>query len=141
MLPAIKYRDIWIGFTDLAFCRWQMPANKNQKETPYTEEGRALNFTKTKKKRANARLDEICTPRTVNTVLKGTWGKLNNFAFIMNRAYALNQVNNLASMHKQCFIAINHQKTDLSQFDEKARKKINYYRKKIGHSYNQQQTI
>ena len=80
----------------------------------------------------------------------GKWGKLNNFEFIMNRAYALNRdklkcrvcggwlisstpwahrihpnlplnqvnrVNNLVSLHKKCFDAVNNPGVDISGFD------------------------
>ena len=90
-LPSIKYRDIYVGFTALTFCKWEMTPSKNQAETPYSEEGRQLCFKRTKKKRINARLDEICSDKTAQAVSLAKWGKLNNFEFIMNRAYALNR--------------------------------------------------
>ena len=39
-IPSIKYRDIYIGFTALSFCQWEMTIVKAQAETPYSEEGR-----------------------------------------------------------------------------------------------------
>ena len=101
----------------------------------------------------------------------GIWGKLNNYEFIMNRAYALNRdrlkcrvcggwlisgtpyahrvnpnlpldkvnrVNNLVSLHKKCFDAVNIPKRDISEFDAKAQKKIIGYREKlvISHTRN-----
>ena len=98
----------------------------------------------------------------------GKWGKLNNFEFIMNRAYALNRdklkcrvcggwlisstpwahrihpnlplnqvnrVNNLVSLHKKCFDAVNNPGVDISGFDAKAQKKIIGYREKLKHSH------
>jgi hypothetical protein len=53
-IPSIKYRDIYVGFTALAFCKWENVLPKNQSETPYSEEGRQLYFKRTKKK-ANER--------------------------------------------------------------------------------------
>ena len=58
-IPAVKYRDIYVGFTALSFCRWEKISPKKEEETPYTEAGRQLYFERTKKKRMNARLDEM----------------------------------------------------------------------------------
>ena len=140
-IPSIKYRDIYIGFTALAFCKWENVLPKNQSETPYSEEGRQLYFKRTKKKRMNARLDEMYSENTSRAICYSKWGNLNNFEFIMNRAYALNRdrlkcrvcggwlisstlcthrinpclplnqvnrVNNLVSLHKKCFDAVNN---------------------------------
>ncbi len=90
-IPSVKYRDIYIGFTSLAFCKWEKTYCKNQGETPYTEEGRELNFERTKRKRMNARLDEMYSDKTAEVIVHGKWDSLNNFEFIMNRAYALNR--------------------------------------------------
>ena len=38
-----------------------------------------------------ARLDEMYSEKTDRAASYGQWGKLNNFEFIMNRAYALNR--------------------------------------------------
>ena len=90
-LPSIKYRDIYIGITALTFCKWQQTPYKNQAETPYTENGRRLYFKRTKKKRMQARLDEVYSERISNIAVTGKWGKINNFEFFMNRGYALNR--------------------------------------------------
>ena len=90
-IPSVKYRDIYIGFTALSFCKWERTAPKNQEETPYTEFGRQLNFERTKKKRIQARLDEMYSDKAGRAISYGKWGRLNNFEFIMNRAYALNR--------------------------------------------------
>ena len=47
-IPSIKYRDIYVGFTALSFCKWEQTRYKNQEETPYTETGRQLYFQRTK---------------------------------------------------------------------------------------------
>ncbi len=163
-IPSVKYRDIYVGFTALTFCRWEKTRYKNQDETPYTEAGRQAYFQRTKKKRINARLDEMYPDKTARAASYGQWGKLNNFEFIMNRAYALNRdklkckvcggwlisatpwahrinpnlpldkvnrVNNLVSLHKKCFIAVNNPSQDISEFDVKAQKKIIGYREKL----------
>ena len=90
-IPAIKYRDIYIGFTALTFCSWEKTLLKNAEETPYTEKGRQLYFERSKKKRSNARLDEMYSEKSERAGSYGKWGRLNNFEFIMNRAYALNR--------------------------------------------------
>lgn len=163
-IPSIKYRDIYIGFTALNFCKWEQPYSKNQAESPYSETGRQLYYKRTKKKRMNTRLDEMYTDRTARAVSYSQWGKLNNFEFIMNRAYALNRdklkcrvcggwliastpwahrinpnlslnkvnrVNNLVSLHRKCFLAVNNPNMDISEFDTKAQKKIIGYRGKL----------
>lgn len=170
-LPSVKYRDIYIGVTSLTFCQWQKTRGKNPKETPYTEEGRDINFRRTKKKRIQARLDELYSENVATAVLNGKWGHLNNFEFVMNRAYALNRdrlkcrvcgkwlidntpythrinprlpldrvnrVNNLISVHRKCYQAINMPGMDVSTFDADAQKRIRKYREKlvISHTSN-----
>jgi len=167
-IPAVKYRDIYVGFTALSFCRWEKISPKKEEETPYTEAGRQLYFERTKKKRMNARLDEMYSDKTAEAVLHSEWGRLNNFEFIMNRAYALNRdklkckvcgdwlisctpythrvnpnlpldkvnrVNNLVSLHRKCFEAVNNPKQDVQEFDAKAQKKILGYRGKLVSSH------
>jgi len=90
-IPAIRYRDIWIGITSLKFCKWERTPPKNQDETPYTEQGRQLYFERTKKKRRNARLDEMLKEKTSALIAAGVTSKTYNFEFYMNRAYALNR--------------------------------------------------
>lgn len=90
-IPAVKYHDIYIGFTALSFCKWERTASKNQEETPYTEAGRQLHFQRTKKKRIHARLDEMYPEQTARAIIYGKQNTLTNFEFIMNRAYALNR--------------------------------------------------
>lgn len=170
-IPSVKYRDIYVGFTALTFCKWEKVPQKNQAETPYTEEGRELNFQRTKKKRILTRLDEVYSEKALIAATYGKQGKINNFEFIMNRAYALNRdklkcrvcggwlishtpyahwvnpnlpinkvnrVNNLVSLHRNCFEAVNNPGIDINGFDEKAQKKIKGYRDKlvISHTRN-----
>ena len=163
-IPSIKYRDIYVGFTALSFCGWEKTESKKQEETPYTETGRQLYFERTKKKCIHARLDEMYSEKAGRAACHGQWGKLNNFEFIMNRAYALNRdklkcrvcggwliadtpwahrinphlplnqvnrVNNLVSLHKKCFDAVNNPSLDISEFEAKAQKKIIGYREKL----------
>ncbi|MEH2936973.1 group II intron reverse transcriptase/maturase [Lawsonibacter sp. JLR.KK007] len=163
-IPSMKYRDIYIGFTALSFCKWEKTIPKKEEETPYTEAGRQLFSERTKKQRINARFDELYSEKSARAISYGKWGKLNNFEFIMNRAYALNRdklkcrvcggwlisstpwahrvnpylpldkvncVNNLVSLHKKCFMAVNNPNQEISQFDVKAQKKIIGYREKL----------
>ena len=90
-IPAIKYRDIYIGLTALNFCRWERTLPKKQDETPFTEIGRQIYFERTKKNRRYARLDEMYSNKADRAIKFGKWGTLNNYEFIMNRAYALNR--------------------------------------------------
>ena len=124
-------------------------------------------FERTKKKRINARLDEMYSEKSANAALHNNWGPLNNFEFIMNRAYALNRdklkcrvcggwlisgwlcthrvnpylpldkvnrVDNLLSLHKECFDAVNRPDYSIEQFEAKAQKKIIGYREKLTHN-------
>lgn len=77
--------------TNLAFCKWERIFQKNQKENPFTEVGRQIYFKRTKKKRKNARLDEILTEKTSMLIGYGLTDKNYNFEYYMNRAYALNR--------------------------------------------------
>ncbi|MDE7260683.1 MAG: group II intron reverse transcriptase/maturase, partial [Oscillospiraceae bacterium] len=43
----------------------------------------------------------------------------------------VNRVNNLASLHKKCFLAVNNPSLDISEFEAKAQKKIIGYREKL----------
>ena len=90
-IPAIKYRDMYIGMTALSFCSWEKPIMKDADETPFTEIGRQINFKRTKKKRLNVRLDGMYNERTETIIAQSKWGKHYNFEFYMNRAYALNR--------------------------------------------------
>ena len=90
-IPSIRYRDIYVGFTSLNFCRWEKTYLKKQEETPYTEAGIQLYFERTKKKRQQARLDDMYSDKADRAISYRKWGILNNYEFIMNRAYALNR--------------------------------------------------
>ena len=50
----------------------------------------------------------------------------------------VNRVNNLISLHKRCYDAVNNPEMDISEFDRKAQKKILGYREKlvISHTCN-----
>lgn len=163
-IPAIRYQDMYIGITSLSFVKWDKAMSKNEKETPFSEEGRAIHFKRTKKKRQNARLDDMYSDQTAKAVLYGRQNGHFNFEYIMNRAYALNRdrlkcrvcggwliscvpyvhrinpnlpqnklnrVDNLASVHKECLDAILNKNADTTNFDTKARRKIEVFREKL----------
>jgi len=90
-VPAIRYKDMYVGVTSIGFCKWEKSLMKDAKETPFTKEGRDINFKRTAKKRQNDRLDDMYSDRTGKAILQSEWGKHNNFEFYMNRAYALNR--------------------------------------------------
>ena len=89
-IVAIPYKNLMVGVTCIGFCAWEKTLYHNQAETPYSEEGRQLYFERTKKKRQNARLDELSIGPP-NTLILGRADPLNNFEYYMNRAYALNR--------------------------------------------------
>ena len=90
-IPAIRYKDTYIGVTSLSFCKWEKPMAKNHEETPFTDIGRDINFQRTKKQRIHARLDDMYNDRTAEIILHSRWSKHLNFEYYMNRAYALNR--------------------------------------------------
>lgn len=90
-IPAMKYGDIWIGVTALNFCKWELTPWKKPEETPYTEVGRQIYFNRTKKKRRNARLDDLLSLEVSDLIAKGRIDKSYNFEYFMNRAYTLNR--------------------------------------------------
>lgn len=89
-IVAIPYKGLWVGITCIGFCKWEKQLQRDQKETPYTEEGRQLHFERTKQMRIKARLDELTTGPT-NALFLGRSDPRNNFEYHMNRAYALNR--------------------------------------------------
>ena len=89
-IVAIPYKNLMVGITHIGFCAWEKTPYHNQKETPYSDEGRQLYFERTKKKRQNARLDELSIGPP-DTLILGRADPKNNFEYYMNRAYALNR--------------------------------------------------
>lgn len=86
-IPAIKYKDIWIGLTDLNFAKWTNPPPKNQNENPFTPEGRELYNKRMRKKSVGERADEMNRSEHA-FYLRMQKHPLYNFEFFMNRAYA-----------------------------------------------------
>ena len=88
LIPSylVRYADDFVIITDTR----AHAENWKARLTPYSEEGRQLYFKRTKKKRMQARLDEAFSKEAVQTA-SSKWARLNNFEFVMNRAYALNR--------------------------------------------------
>ena len=82
----IKYKDMWIGITDLNFAKWESKAPKNQMETPYTEVGRELYFKRMRRKGSRARTDEVNSSKHA-LFLRMSKHPLYNFEYFMNRPY------------------------------------------------------
>lgn len=97
-LAALKYKEHIIGVTDLAFIKRVDPHLFNQKETPFTAEGREKHMKRTRKKPRQFRLDWIfgadalATKRLLANRKKSKRSRtLYNFEFYLNRAYAFNR--------------------------------------------------
>lgn len=77
--------------TSLCFCQFIKITQKDQKETPYTPEGREIRNKKLKKKPVKARADELFN----NTILQynelGLSNPIYNVEYQLNRAYAYNR--------------------------------------------------
>lgn len=89
-IPAIKYKGMYIGITDINFAKWNNPQCKNQNETPYTPEGRKLYNKRMRKKGLRVRTDEV------NSTAHAFYIRMSkipiyNFEYFMNRPYTYNR--------------------------------------------------
>lgn len=89
-IPAIRYKGMYIGITDLNFAKWDNPRAKNQAETPYTAEGRELYNQRMRKRPIGVRIDEVNSSKHA-LALRMAKHKLYNFEYFMNRPYAYNR--------------------------------------------------
>lgn len=89
-IPAIKYKDMYIGVTDINFAKWDNPRCKNQNETPYTPEGRELYNKRMRKKGLKVRTDEA-NSTTHAFYIRMSKNPLYNFEYFMNRPYTYNR--------------------------------------------------
>ena len=89
-IPAIQYDDMWIGITDINFAKWVNPICKNQKENPYTAEGRSLYYTRMRKKGLLVRVDEVNSNEHA-LFIRMSNNPLYNFEYFMNRPYTYNR--------------------------------------------------
>ncbi|SDF75508.1 HNH endonuclease [Sporomusa acidovorans] len=90
-IPAVFINDQVIGLTSLLFCRWKNPELKNQKETPYTQQGRRLYQQRTGKASLLPRKDEWLAGHLRQKQLYGQHNSLYTFEYFLNRAYAFNR--------------------------------------------------
>ena len=89
-IPAIKYKDMYIGVTDINFAKWDNPRCKNQNETPYTPEGRELYNKRMRKRGLKVRTDEV-NSTTHAFYIRMSKNPLYNFEYFMNRPYTYNR--------------------------------------------------
>ncbi|MED2766048.1 group II intron reverse transcriptase/maturase [Bacillus thuringiensis] len=94
LIPALEYKDMWIGVTSLGFAKWDKDTNKvkDQKETPFTPLGREIRRRNTGKKPLTARADELLSLHLSKAIaLDLNKNKIYNFEYFLNRAYAFNR--------------------------------------------------
>lgn len=89
-IPAIKYKDMYIGVTDINFAKWDNPTCKNQGETPYTPEGRELYNKRMRKKGLKVRTDEVNSTAHA-FYIRMSKNPLYNFEYFMDRPYTYNR--------------------------------------------------
>ena len=89
-IPAIQYKGMYIGITDINFAKWNNPMAKNQKETPYTPEGREIYNKRMRKKGLKVRVDEVNSSEHA-LYIRMSKNPLYNFEYFMNRPYTYNR--------------------------------------------------
>jgi len=89
-IPAIKYKEMFIGVTDINFAKWENPVQKNQGETPYTPEGRELYNKRMRRKGLRVRTDEVNSTAHA-FFIRMSKSPLYNFEYFMNRPYTYNR--------------------------------------------------
>lgn len=89
-IPAIRYKDMYIGVTDINFAKWDNPTCKNKSETPYTPEGRELYNKRMRKKGLKVRTDEVNSTAHA-FYIRMSKSPLYNFEYFMNRPYTYNR--------------------------------------------------
>lgn len=90
-LPTIEFEGMKVGVSTLLFSKWEKAPFKNQKETPFSVEGRQLYEKRTKKKSIKVRADELLSIAHSKFIAIGTANGLYNFEFLLNKAYAFNR--------------------------------------------------
>lgn len=90
-IAGIPYNDMIIGITSFAFCKWKIGPLKNQKETPYTIEGRQLYAIRASKKPLKERADEILNLHQSEMMGAQVVIPIYNFEYYLNRAYTFNR--------------------------------------------------
>ncbi|AMV10526.1 group II intron reverse transcriptase/maturase [Geobacillus thermoleovorans] len=90
-VPAIKINGRWLGIMSIGFATWIKTNQKNQKETPYTAEGRRIRLQNTGKKPLTVRAQWLLDSGYLNLIQGVKSSKIYNFEFFMNRCYAFNR--------------------------------------------------
>ncbi|KDE48375.1 hypothetical protein DI43_05270 [Geobacillus sp. CAMR12739] len=75
----------------IGFATWIKTNQKNQKETPYTAEGRRIRLQNTGKKPLTVRAQWLLDSGYLNLIQGVKSSKIYNFEFFMNRCYAFNR--------------------------------------------------
>ena len=89
-IPAVKYKGMYIGVTDVNFAKWVERYPKNQSETPYTPEGRELYNQRMRKRGLKVRVDEVNSSEHA-LYIRTNKKPIYNFEYFMNRPYAYNR--------------------------------------------------
>ena len=89
-IPAIQYKEMWIGLTDLNFAKWSKGVVKNQAENPYTVEGRELYQKRMHKRSLKERVDEVNSNEHA-LYIRMRKSRLYTFEYFMNRPYVYNR--------------------------------------------------
>ena len=90
--PSLLWKGQYIGVTSPAFCKYQKTYCKKPEETPYTVEGRAIHWERTRKKMTLPRMEEILTSSTLGMLIAyGKTKPIYNLEYFLNRMYALNR--------------------------------------------------
>jgi group II intron reverse transcriptase/maturase len=89
-IPAVKYKGMYIGVTDVNFAKWVERYPKNQNENPYTPEGRELYNQRMRKRGLKVRVDEVNSSEHA-LYIRTNKKPIYNFEYFMNRPYAYNR--------------------------------------------------
>jgi len=89
-IPAVKYKGMYIGVTDVNFAKWVERFPKNQNENPYTPEGRELYNQRMRKRGLKVRVDEVNSSEHA-LYIRTNKKPIYNFEYFMNRPYAYNR--------------------------------------------------
>lgn len=90
-IPAVEHNGEWVGIISLSFATWTKTPMKNQKETPYTKEGRELYINRNGKRPLLNRVQDLLDTEYFYTIMMGAKKPMYNFEFFMNRCYAFNR--------------------------------------------------
>ncbi|KEI83928.1 group II intron reverse transcriptase/maturase [Clostridium botulinum] len=90
-IPTTEYMDSQIGITRLCFSKFKKTSKKNQKETPYSIEGREIYQKRMKKKPLIERADELFNNKLSGIIAYHRQNTIYNFEYYLNRPYAFNR--------------------------------------------------